>query len=81
MIVTNKYLENDGFICTTEHALEVAQMISNIESIYDEDYREGHEALFLLEDYLRNKKTTQEVNEILYREWSEFFPGLKKDVD
>lgn len=71
------YSIDGNFICAADHALEIAQMISNMESAYSvAKYK--FEVTDLLGQYFHGELDIKEINEVLYEEWPEAFPGLNK---
>lgn len=71
-------VSKDGnFLCAPDHAVEIAHMVSNLESVIDGS-EDGREALELFRDYCTGRLDTDDVNGILYQEWPECFPGLIK---
>jgi hypothetical protein len=59
--------DDGGYMCVPDHALEVAQMISNCESIFtgeDTNFEDGYEITDALKDYLNGEKSCQEVNAV-----------------
>lgn len=74
------YSKDGGFMCAPDHAVEVAQMISNMEAAYAiAEFK--FEVTDLIGQYFHGELDTFEVNAILYEEWPEAFPGLKKEVE
>lgn len=67
----------DGFVCTPDHAVQVAEMVSNLEAAFGHYPHGDREVLEVFRDYLDGRLDTNEVNQVLYTEWSEAFPGLK----
>lgn len=62
------YATDGGFMCTPDHAVEVAQMVSNAESTFidrDVSWGQGDDTMDLLKEYLTGEKSTQEVNKEL----------------
>lgn len=71
------YSIDGSFECAPDHAVEVAYMISNMEAAYAiAEFK--FEVTDLIGQYFHGELDTFEVNEILYEEWPEAFPGLKK---
>lgn len=63
---------------TASYAFEVAKMVSNFEaaSFSEKGYPSELGNLFI--SYLQGNLDESEINEILYKEWPEAFPGLKE---
>lgn len=71
-------VSKDGsFLCAPDHAVEIAHMVSNLESVID-GADDGREALELFRDYCTGRLDIDDVNKILYDEWPECFPGLNQ---
>lgn len=71
------YSTDGGFMCAADHAVEIAQMLSNMEAAYDvAAYK--FEVTDMIGQYFHGELDAKEINKILYEEWPEAFPGLKK---
>ena len=74
-------VSKDGsFLCAPDHAVEIAYMVSNLESVIDNS-DDGREALDIFRDYCVGRLDIDDVNKILFEEWPECFPGLTQKED
>lgn len=73
-------LTDGGFICTSEHAVKVAHMISNLEACLWAEPDSMSEILDVFGGYLSGDQTEDEVMETLVQEWPKAFPGLNTEV-